>query len=71
VGDRLPERSWTHAPAAYMASLCQSRQLCRRIGPGFSTEGRSEWAFLGEDEREMRASLREGASWEPGETTVS
>ena len=68
LGIRDPAR---HDPAAYLASLCQSRELCGSLDAGFDAEDTSGGSFLAETERELRALVLEGASWDRGEVGVS
>jgi hypothetical protein len=68
LGVRDPAR---HAPAAYLASLRQSRDLCRRLDPDFDAEDKDGGSFLRDTERVLKASVLEGASWDRGDAAPS
>ena len=68
LGVRDPAR---HAPAAYFASLQQSRELCGRLDLGFEADDASGGSLLADTEQALRGSVLEGASWNRGEVGVS
>jgi hypothetical protein len=68
LGVRDPAR---HAPAAYLGSLHQSRELCQRLDPQFDPGDLGGGSLLADTENELRAEVLEGASWERGGASVS
>ncbi len=61
--DTLPA---VHAPAAYLASLAASKDLCCALDPGFDATDRAGGLRRASTEHELRAQVLEAASWDRG-----
>ena len=68
LGIRDPAR---HAPAAYLASFSQTRELCGSIDSGYDPHDADGGSCLQTTEAELRASALDGVSWDRGAVKVS
>ena len=68
LGIRSPAR---HAPAAHLASLSQTANLCNRIDPSFEAADASQGLQRAACEEELRAQVLEAVSWDRGGCVLS